>query len=349
MLRRIQHLLLILSGFFGILITYLFYLLTTNSLWDFIDQVWVWPVLKYTTLGINRFEVTMVFLGTIVFLALLFTNELLNVYIKSKNCRILVLSFLLVANIAIGREIVTTLSVPTIPRLVLGEPLDRILLSPMYASIFFLFVKVISSIRRKEKGFGNYLLFSVAITGVIQLYPQADVMHMWWIAPLVFPILITSNSEKIQFFLSSHKRNLLAISATLSIMGIICAINFILVPRLEYSAPVLKGTYARAEMVHREAIFNEILNYSIKGESSFDCQDGVFSVLDGHYNAADEWFVNWGIIGSSKKGSIRFICNQSKPYVNAEARKLGMTVVLYQKDNHSKESLGVLRSQSKVK
>ena len=127
-------------------------------------------------------------------------------------------------------------------------------------------------------------------------------------------------------------------------LGTISAFQFINRPWVEYKLGVLKGTYADEEKAKSLDIFRKIENVAIAGETSFDCPDGVYSVANGTYLAADQWFVNWGFDDDvqPKIGKIRIICDQSRDYANSESAKLTMELFYY-KSNAEGKSIAILK------
>jgi hypothetical protein len=122
------------------------------------------------------------------------------------------------------------------------------------------------------------------------------------------------------------------------IIGVITAVVFIERPKVEYKANVLRGTYSDSRTVKSLEIFGIIEKFAIRGNTSFDCDDGVFSVIDGRYLAADEWFVNWGFSQQESRslGSVRVICDKTKAFSLSESLRLEMQLVYYQQNEYGR-------------
>jgi hypothetical protein len=221
-------------------------------------------------------------------------------------------------------------------RILFGEPFERILVSPMYAAAagsflalaYFAITSKFSIQKLRQRDLVPALFASIAS---IQLFPQSDVMHLWWIAPLCLPFLAQLINIGREKFGKDFSTAIRVTFTAFTVIGFFFALNFIKGPWVEYELPVLKGTYAGAEKVERVDFYGEILNFAKPRFASFDCSDGLYSVADGKYLAADEWYVNWGRAEDSDQqiGEYRFICDQPLAYANLEADKFGMTLISY--------------------
>ena len=112
----------------------------------------------------------------------------------------------------------------------------------------------------------------------------------------------------------------------------------------------MKGTYASSSKAKAVNQFNQVQKYIKRGETSFDCPDGVFAVSDGNYNSADEWFVNWGMLDSEapEVGKVRIICYRDIGYAESEATRLGMELKVFVRSPNPNTTFAVLvREQSR--
>jgi hypothetical protein len=189
------------------------------------------------------------------------------------------------------------------------------------------------------------LVASFGVISLIQLYPQSDVMHLWWIAPLLLP--------SIAVFITQLKvtNNILSVIFektifVFSILGIFLGLNFVFSDWKEFKNPALAGTYAAAAKVDGLLVYNEIVENAIPKKSSFDCHDGIYSVLSGKYLPVDEWYVSWGFPKTitPELGEIRFICGKSYDYAESEARRIGWNLTEFNQSKSNPEaSLAILR------
>jgi hypothetical protein len=114
----------------------------------------------------------------------------------------------------------------------------------------------------------------------------------------------------------------------------------------EFENQAFAGTHASSEKVESLKIYNRIADYTVEKNSSFDCPDGVYSVINQSYNAADQWYVNWGFPDSKVQnpGEVRFICGKNRIYAESEAKRLGWELVEFRMSPINPEvTLAVLR------
>jgi hypothetical protein len=231
----------------------------------------------------------------------------------------------------------------------IGEPLQNLLISPFYFAIASsALLAALVFLRNPQNAikinFEEAVVIFAAFGTLPQLYPQPDIMHLWWIAPIYLScavILVEKLPGKI-FVNSSKVISTILISCTA--LGAVSAIQFIDRPWTEYKLGVLKGTYAHEEKARSLDIFRVIDDFAVVGQTSFDCPDGVYAVANGTYLAADQWFVNWGYSEKDvpKTGIVRVICDQSSSYATSEGKRLSMELVYYRSNEQSK-SIAILR------
>ena len=241
----------------------------------------------------------------------------------------------------------TLTSVPIRYRVLFGEPFERILVSPFYlsalAAVFLAFQQL-----KKRSNERDPVIFLVSIFGgisIIQLYPQSDIMHLWWIAPLLHPSLLIL-WEKFEKNGNIEKGISEKILWIFSVFGLAFALNFVSSDWTEFNNPALAGTYASADKVNGLLVYDDILKNAIPKKSSFDCHDGIYSVLSGEYLPVDEWYVSWGFPKTVKPelGEIRFICGKSFEYAESEAFRIGWNLIEFNQSKSNPEaSLAVLR------
>jgi hypothetical protein len=134
-----------------------------------------------------------------------------------------------------------------------------------------------------------------------------------------------------------------------SIFGSVLGLSFINSAWKEYENLAFAGTYAGTEKVNSLKIYNKISEYTVEKKSSFDCPDGVYSVINRGYNAVDQWYVNWGFTAEVKPnpGEVRFICGKDRFYAESEAKRLGWKLVKFTSSSLNPEvTLAVLKPLS---
>jgi hypothetical protein len=243
------------------------------------------------------------------------------------------------------------IDMPIRVKVLIGEPLANLVISPLFfgcvVSIFlgiFIFRKQNNQLSPAK--FKDAIIIFASIATIPQLYPQADVMHLWWISPvflIVILVLIERFPEDLKRTTSAALQTILIASI---ILGTISAFAFINRPKAAFNLDVLRGTYSDARTVQSLDLFKIIEVAALEGKTSFDCEDGVFSVIGGEYLAADEWFVNWGFGPNELRspGKVRIICNQSRTYSLTESNNLGMELVYYQENKYGK-SVSILENK----
>jgi hypothetical protein len=351
---REQNKLLILSlmGYISSISAMIIYMLSTGSLDDYFQQGIVTPLLTYTGIGenhnYNRFYLVLYLIQAINFIFLFALTKLIIRKTKSRVVSSLLVVLFIYSISYIGLEIFD-LGLPVRIEVLLGEPLQNLVISPFFfsavSSVFLVTKTFLRNKKVKNKiDFAEAVVIFAAFGTLPQLYPQADIMHLWWIAPIYLScavILFEKFPGKI-FVKSSKVLSIILISCTA--VGIIFAIQFIDHPGTEYKLGVLKGTFAHEEKARSLDIFRAIDDFAIVGQTSFDCADGVYAVENGTYLAADQWFVNWGYSegDNPKTGVVRVICDQSRSYATSEGKRLSMALVYYRSNEQSK-SIAVLR------
>jgi hypothetical protein len=351
---REQNRLLILSlmGYLSSISVMIIYLLSTGSFDDFVQQGIITPLFAYSDVGegnnYNRFQFVLYIIEAIGFLFLYLTTKEVTKRIQSRFLSIIIVAAGIYATGYLGIWVSST-SIPIRFQVLIGEPLQNLLISTFYFAIAssallvaLIFLRNPQSVNKIN--FVEAVVILAAFGTLPQLYPQPDIMHLWWIAPIYLSctvILFEKFPGKI-FVNSSKVLSTILISCTA--VGIIYAVQFIDRPWTEYKLGVLKGTFAHEEKVRSLDIFSAIGDFAIVGQTSFDCPDGVFAVENGIYLAADQWFVNWGYSDKDvpKTGIVRVICDQSSSYATSEGKRLSMELVYYRSNEQSK-SIAILR------
>jgi MFS family permease len=268
----------------------------------------------------------------------------------SKFASMVFLVLPVIFSLFLGNWIPTLESVPIRFRVLFGEPFERILVSPLYFATIVTVILVLFELRKKKLKRDHQILLisSFGALSVIQLYPQSDVMHLWWIAPLIIPALATW-LVKIKTYKPSWEEAFYRTTTVFSICGFVFAVGFLNSNWKEFDNQAFAGTSASPEKVESLKIYNRIAEYTVKKNSSFDCPDGVYSVINRGYNAADQWYVNWGFPESISQdiGRVRFICGKNLSYAESEAKRLGWDLVEFKVSPLNPEvSLAVLKPYS---
>jgi hypothetical protein len=350
----IKNLLFSMAGYTTSLILMFGYLATTGGIDDFIQQVITTPIFTYSGIGqdnnYNRFQFALYLIEAVGFMVLYFSTRYILKRIESQAIVVAALTIVLFGIHTFGVWIANT-TIPIRLKVLIGEPLQNLVISPFYFAVIssiYLTTAIILKGRRVDgkNSFPKTVVIVCAFGTLPQLYPQSDVMHLWWIAPIFLPsIFIVFGSFQSKYSQESPKV-LQAILVSCMILGSTVAVQFIDRPWSEYKLEVLRGTYAHNEKVQSVDIFKAIEKYATRGETSFDCADGIYAVADGTYLASDQWFVNWGFNEDTKPiiGTTRIICDQSKSYALSESNKLTMKLVYFKTNSH-KKSIAILQKK----
>lgn len=341
-----------LMGYFSSLGVMVLYLLAIGSMDDFIQQGIITPLFFYSGAGqgnnYNRFQFALYLIEAVGFICLYLFAKRITTRIQSNFLFTMILTLVLFATCNLGIWVANS-SIPIRYRVLIGEPLQNLIVSPFYFAILssiFLVVLIFFKNGKREYGnnFAEAIVIFTAFGTLPQLYPQPDVMHLWWIAPIYLCcILILLKKISGKFSLNSSKI-LSTILVSCIFLGIISAFQYINRPWTEYKMSVLRGTFADEEKVRSLDMFSLIEKVAVAGQTSFDCPDGIYSVANGTYLAPDQWFVNWGFGDGvqPKMGTIRVICDQSKDYAISESAKLAMPL-FYFNSNVAGKSIAILK------
>lgn len=312
-----------------------------------------WPTQTYPALGegnnYNRFQMVLYIVESILLISIVFVASWISTK-YSKVASVVFLVFTVIFSLFLGNWIPTLESVPIRFRVLFGEPFERILVSPLYLATIVTVILILFELRKKRLNRDNQIMLisSFGALSIIQLYPQSDVMHLWWIAPLIIPSLATW-LVKLKTYKPSWEEAFYRTTTIFSICGFVFAVGFLSNNWKEYDNQAFAGTFASPEKVESLKIYNRIANYTVEKNSSFDCPDGVYSVINRSYNAADQWYVNWGFTESivQNPGRVRFICGENLLYAESEAKKLGWDLVEFRMSPLNPEvTLAVLKPYS---
>ncbi len=348
--KNFKKLLLLCLGYVFGLVAMLTFVIRSESLESWWLQSIYWPTQIYPAVGkgnnYNRFQMVLYLIeGLLLVFLIVLAGFIAKKYAaKVGTLFILICTFL---SLGIGYFVPTLTSVPIRYRVLFGEPFERILVSPFYlsalAAIFLAFQQL-----KKRSNERDPVIFLISIFGgisIVQLYPQSDIMHLWWIAPLLLPSFIIL-WEKIEKNGNIEKGITDKILWIFSIFGLAFALNFISSDWTEFKNPALAGTYSSADKVNGLLVYDDILKNAIPKKSSFDCHDGIYSVLSGEYLPVDEWYVSWGFPKTIKPelGEVRFICGKSYEYAESEAFRIGWSLIEFNQSKSNPEaSLAILK------
>ena len=352
--KRISIEVLVFLGGVFTSVSIMFVWLIDLGAWNsYLNQVIIWPLNAYSTLGVdnnyNRYQFASYLVQSIVLLMVVYLIGKLRHFIRSSYLIYLIVFITSSLIVFTGFSISKQTNWNTTLRVILGEPQEKLIISLGYfacisAIAIPAYILVTTKFRAPKDQYQTLFVAGVGLVGVVQLYPQPDVLHLWWVAPVFLPCsligiqLIARKVKDISVY------NFTLAIGTFSFLGLILATSYIARPWTSYQIPVLKGTYTFEEKANAVNQFMKVQKYIVPGKTSFDCPDGVFSVSNKEYQAADEWFVNWGMLKSDSPiiGDVRVICYRDLDYVKGESERLGMQIELYEPTNYANVSFAVL-------
>jgi hypothetical protein len=320
---------------------------------SYLNQVIIWPLSAYSTLGVNnnynRYQFASYLIQSIVLLMVIYVIAKLRHLIKSTFLIYIIVfiasSLILFTGFSISKQTKWNSTL----RVIIGEPQEKLVVSLGYfacvaAILIPAYIIVRYKFRVPREQYQALFIAGVGLVGVIQLYPQPDVLHLWWVAPVFFPCSLIGLELVARKVKSISIDDLTIATSTFSALGLILAASYIARPWAPYEIPVLKGTYTFQEKANAINQFMKIQKYIVSGKTSFDCPDGVFAVSNKEYQATDEWFVNWGMLKSDSPivGEVRVICYRDLEYIQGESERLGMQIESYQPTDYADVSFAVL-------
>ncbi len=171
----------------------------------------------------------------------------------------------------------------------------------------FTFIKKFHNLQSKPLTNDFLIQISVGMGALVQLYPQWDEMHIWWLSP-IFAVLF--------FKFSIFKKKLAPpILALLIIFSGLQYLGNVSIERVKFKDKILAGMLGTTESV--EGLGNTletIESYFKTREYNFDCNVAIFASAGGIYLSESHSYVNWGpTSGNLNNQEPRgvFICNLS--------------------------------------
>lgn len=182
--------------------------------------------------------------------------------------------------------------------------------SGIFSLVGLFFVAVTKKIRNTKLGNlsdAQLIQLSVALTAVIQLYPQWDEMHIWWLSPIFAVIVfnfLTFKEAHVAGFLV-----LLIFVASFQFLGNLSA------ERTKFSDELLTGMIGtKASVRDLGTTLVTLENHFTTREYKFDCDNAIYAGAGGKYLSEFHSYVNWGPVvraDNVQKPRGVFYCNLS--------------------------------------
>lgn len=145
------------------------------------------------------------------------------------------------------------------------------------------------------------LIVSLAVTGMIQLYPLHDNVHLWFITPLVLIPALYCCKMLVQNF----KQYLIPFNIVLASILVIQSfslVNFLSVPRVQLKSSELQGMYASKDFRDTTDRTMQLLDIHVTERNLRNkCKAGLFSVAERKFRSIDGNFSEnfFGLFASS--------------------------------------------------
>lgn len=325
--------------------TTLVILLSLNgALDDFVYQAIVWPSRTYPSMGsgnnYNRFQFGLyvsLAIGMVIFYrVLVFLRK--RMFVSRDWLFVVVIGSTVFAISWVTGKLLQS-DQNTYLRLFVGDQLNRILLWPLYfsfavtvlAAILALVAHLRSNWKIQELEFGPSYAILAGASVTVQIFPQSDVAHLWWITPLfIAPTLIVLRVANLNF--SSIRLTV----STLLVASLFANLVYFSKDWERYSYKPLQGTFAFASKARAADIYLPLTPYLNNRKAVFVCYDGVHSVASGKYSSVDEWFVYWGFDPEGQESKARLtkassvvVCDKERIYSDDIAKTFNKKIVYF--------------------
>jgi hypothetical protein len=151
-----------------------------------------------------------------------------------------------------------------------------------------------------------------------QLYPLHDILHLYWITPVLIVVVAVWIDTDRNIFDDSKLRTLKIVLLALLCVNLILSAYNLSISRVDYQAnSVLYGMKGNADKVRSVQKTIDAVNFAAElGDIEFDCMDGIYAVSGGRYLPSGLNFVNWGPkVKSHEETKYILACNLSKSEV----------------------------------
>ncbi len=298
-------------GIFSGVVVPILILLSSKSFGDFIEQTILGPLngksstaTSQSFLLINYIFLTLGFIALLIAIAL-FAKEKLDTPI-SKMLLVSFSFFVVIINLSDVK--ITSISSWTVKNFLSVQSSEssttlisiKIVVPLTIAISCYLAIKSIFKIYAVQtkkpilsENYRRQLIVAVVVaaglSSLAQLYPRADVYHLWLLAPapilLVFSTVHDWSAKALRILLIP----LLFVPACQNLNGLI---KLEKLERRKWSGGVLDGMLIKNEYFASFERANEVLR-NVTEPASFECSDGLWSVWNQRYTADSASFVNW--------------------------------------------------------
>lgn len=192
----------------------------------------------------------------------------------------------------------------------------------MYSAIFILWIKglkVLQSTLFSTNKDPSHLILGISICSTLQLYPNPEPAHIWYILPVVIVGIFYNYLDK-PFEESNQEflKKLLLIPTCLSLITI--NVIYVSQERINHTVVPLRQMKSAPDVVNSVDGTLRKLSLFTKGKSvQFNCPLGIYSVANNIYRGSDNQYVDliprYGV--AKTKSDLIFECDLSKNEIEA--------------------------------
>jgi hypothetical protein len=183
-----------------------------------------------------------------------------------------------------------------------------------YSAVTFLIYLFIRSLLKKSSSRFQLVIGIYGVSILSQLYPLHDVLHLYWITPVIVVLLaIWLDTDRSLFDRNRVTTLKLILLPLLAVNVVLSTYNFAIDRVVYQSDSVLRGMKGNAaSTIPIQKTIDAVVSASLTGSIEFNCMDGLYAVSGGKYLPIGKNFVNWGPeINSNAKTRYILACNLS--------------------------------------
>lgn len=166
---------------------------------------------------------------------------------------------------------------------------------------------------------------------LVQLYPRPDVYHLWWASPILliaFPYFLMMIGFRREILVTS----LLTLVIPITLVGMYSFVEQIQIPRTVWISGILEGMLVQDSRLKDFYIADNIFSENKHALGIYNCNDALFPVWNGKYQASDGKYVSWAW-GTANNDQISsgmpvYLCSNDPVYPRewAETNNLGAPI-----------------------
>ena len=184
-----------------------------------------------------------------------------------------------------------------------------------YATASFLVYWFVRALVRKSFTPLRSAIGFFGISILLQLYPLHDILHLYWITPVLIIVTAIWVDTDRSIFDGSKLRTLKLILLPLLCVNLILSAYNLSISRVDYQRnSVLQGMRGKIDVVRSvQRTIDAVNSVSESGTIEFNCMDGIYAVSGGKYLPTGANFVNWGPkVATNKEAKFVLACNLSR-------------------------------------